>query len=131
MKRFTFVKFAHFAPEYEIYKDDKFTVPKSQKTDIISKGEMAEGVYFILSGRVRVGNRTRVYRYFTLPETGFFGEISILFGVPSKYNYYYEDTERVGCYFISADDFKEVCNKYPGSGKIIKERALIRKKAFK
>ena len=106
-------------------------MPETKSYDIIKKGEIPEGVYLITSGEVLVGNRSRVYTFFKLPAFSFFGEINLLFGIKTRYCYFYEKSSSVSCFFIPKADFLEVCQKYPGSAKAIRKRALLRRKAFK
>ena len=123
MKKFKYTNFKYLAPKYEVYKDDYFTMPEQVDFSIIKKGEFSEGVYFITKGTVYVGNHSKVFSFFKFRESSFFGEMSVLLGIKSKFTFYYMPETPVSCFFVSLADFNEVCQKYPGSAAVLRVRA--------
>ena len=50
-------------------------------------GETPEEIYFITKGSVIIGSKDGIYKYITLPQFSYFGEIHVLFNLISSNAY--------------------------------------------
>jgi len=92
---------------------------------------MSEGVYFIILGQIIVMDSTGKFKYTTLSEESFFGEMSLLLNEPNQYSYFYDPYDRpVTAIYISRDDFEKICSENQSDAGFLKKIAIKRKKQF-
>lgn len=71
------------------------------------------------------------FRYTTLSEGSFFGEMSLLLDEENEYSYSYNFYEKVAILlFINAQTFNQICNQNKGDAKYLEKIARQRKVKF-
>lgn len=98
---------------------------------IIKKGKEPHIVVFVVKGTIELCNSTGTYRYLSLGKGSFYGEGYVLFDLPSSYSVYYNIDTQVQVLEIEAEKFKDICNQYPYSKRIIAQRATQRRGIFR
>eukprot|EP00347_Sterkiella_histriomuscorum_P000928 403373987 len=66
-----------------------------------------------------------------LPEGSFFGDYQILFNIASNYDFYTMNVGDTWLMSISAEQFLESCDDFPGYHQFISQRALLRRNHFR
>lgn len=78
-------------------------------------------VFFILTGKVFVTDKTNKIVYATLGPGSCFGDISILLNQPNKYNYLFNEWRNQDLNYLSVDslEFLRLVTKYQMTRKIL------------
>lgn len=98
---------------------------------IIEANTFSKGVYFILNGEIHVMDSQKLFRYTTLSEGSFFGEMSLLGNELNEYSYCYNYYEKPAVMlFIDGDQFLQICNDHKGESLFLKKIAKHRKSKF-
>lgn len=64
------------------------------------------------------------FKYLTLGEESFFGEMSLIFDEPNEFGYFYDPFDRpVMALFIKQEDFKAICAENLGEANFLKRIA--------
>ena len=71
------------------------------------------------------------HELFKIGTGSFFGESNILFNYPSSYLYKTEENEVIKAFSVKKRIFLKFCKMYPKSFKLLKERAMIRRRKLR
>ena len=72
-------------------------------------------------------NKSGMYEYGIIHESGYFGDVSILLNQPSEYSYYNNNDSDIAMLALEAKTFLKICNQHPFSRDLLVERANQRR----
>ena len=78
---------------------------------IVEANKVSKNIYFIISGHVHIMNETCKYRYATITEGSYFGDISMLNGKQSEFGYFYNPNGKpTNLMKVDGQKFMNICN---------------------
>ena len=103
--------------------------------EVIKAGQTPHAVSFIMQGCVTVTDEKYVISLVQLTEESFFGDYSVLYNLPSTFNYVVSKDMRnlrnnkhaIMLLNCRTDFFNEICDRYPAFKKFCKSRASLRR----
>ena len=97
-------------------------------TMLIKANTVSNNVFFILSGQIHIMSKDGQYKYCTLSEGSYFGEISLLLDEPNEYSYYFNPNDKsVNLLAINGLSFLKVCENHLLSKELLIKHAKQRK----
>lgn len=125
-------KFTYLGQDVEQEEENIEWIINDDLPVIEQSGKMPRNVYFILSGQAHIMNKEGMYEYGVIQEGGYFGDISVLLNRPSEYAYYYNPyiDKPILMLSLDANEFLNICNKYPLAKDILTDRAYKRREMF-